>query len=344
MSRVRIFLCTYRRPQLLRRAVASLLAQTFTDWVCELHNDAPDDDAPRLILAELAPGDSRFSYHRHERNWGAVATINHAYAGGPEPFASLLEDDNWWEPGFLHAAVAALNGHPSAALAWANMRLWAEQPDAAWRDTGKTIWARDPTTPILRRFLWPEAIQAIDALHSHGAMVFRPAAFQVPGVPPGTPLAVIEHLRERSARGELLLLTEPLANFALTLTTARSDDRNLWLQSKLLVAASFFSAVDLTDQTLSRLWESRRAAQPRDTGLLFFTAFALRSPRLLRHARFDDALAFVLGCIRHPVSAWRGLRYRADHPELWSWLATQSERDPSPRPIARCTVLDKNPR
>ena len=51
MASLRIFLLTYRRPALLRRALASLLAQTFTDWTCELHNDAPDDDAPRAILA-----------------------------------------------------------------------------------------------------------------------------------------------------------------------------------------------------------------------------------------------------------------------------------------------------
>ena len=53
MPHIRVFLCTYRRPALLRRALASLLSQTYTDWTCELHNDAPDDERPRALLAEL---------------------------------------------------------------------------------------------------------------------------------------------------------------------------------------------------------------------------------------------------------------------------------------------------
>ena len=59
MARLRIFLLTYRRPHLLRRALNSLLEQSMTDWVCELHNDAPDDDSPRTLLDELAPKDPR---------------------------------------------------------------------------------------------------------------------------------------------------------------------------------------------------------------------------------------------------------------------------------------------
>lgn len=344
MARVRIFLCTYRRPQLLRRALASLLAQTFTDWVCELHNDAPDDDAPRLILGELAPSDPRFSYHRHEQNWGAVATFNHAYAGGPEPFASLLEDDNWWEPAFLHSALAALDAHPDAALVWSNMRVWQEQPDFTWLDTGKTIWAQPANSTPLIRFEWPELLQAVDGVHSNGAMIFRPDKFSAASVPLSTPFAIIEPVRERSARGHLLLLTAPLANFAITRATARGDDRNLWLQSKLLMAASFFATVDVGDDLLARLWTSRRTARPRDTGLLFLTALALRSPRLLRGAHLRDAIAFILGCLRHPGSVWRGLHFRADHPAVWAWLTQQSTHATPSRPVARCTVLEKIPR
>src|SRR5271157_3513607 len=55
MAAIRVYLLTCRRPQLLRRALCSLIAQTFADWKCELHNDAPEDDTPARVLAELTP-------------------------------------------------------------------------------------------------------------------------------------------------------------------------------------------------------------------------------------------------------------------------------------------------
>src|ERR1700739_258820 len=41
-AQVRVFVPTYRRPKLLPRALDSLLAQTFTEWECEVHNDDPN--------------------------------------------------------------------------------------------------------------------------------------------------------------------------------------------------------------------------------------------------------------------------------------------------------------
>ncbi len=336
MALVRVFLCTYKRPHLLRRALASLLAQKFTDWVCELHNDAPDDDTPRSILEELAAGDSRFVYHSHTSNWGAVATFNHAYAGGSEPYASILEDDNWWEPAFLSTAVSSLEKHPSASLVWSNMHTWQEMAGDRWENTGRPIWSVAPGTPPIVLFEWPEMLQAITAVHSQGAMVFRPQKFSATRVPSSTPLAIIESLRERAARGPMLLVTAPLANFAITLGTARGNDRNLWLQSKLLVAASFFDSTTVEPHILVQVWASLRAARPRDTGMLFFVAIALRSTRLLRSANGTDVAKFLLGCVRHPKAAWRGLRFRSDHSEVWAWLIAQSTRRP-----AHCTLLTK---
>lgn len=309
---------------LLRRALRSLLTQTMTNWVCELHNDAPDDDAPAKILAELAPGDKRFSYHLHSHNWGAVAVFNHAYGGGPEPFASLLEDDNWWEAEFLEVAFAALAAHPSAALAWGNMKVWQELPDGTWKDTGEHVWRIKTETAPVVEFQLPEALQAFDALHSQGAMVFRSGKFRTRSVPPSTPVAIIESLRERAAIGSLLLLTTPLANFARTLATVRDADAGRWLQAKLLVAASFLQGVSLDLATLSKIWAERRAQCPRDTDIFFCLALVLRKPYLLRPARADDWLHFLLHMLRHPIRLTRGLRFRFDHPAVWTWLVMQT--------------------
>jgi glycosyltransferase involved in cell wall biosynthesis len=340
MPAVRIFLLTYRRAHLLPRALASLRAQTFTDWICEVHNDDPADDAPEAIVR--AAGDSRLLYRPHAQHEGAVAAFNHAFRGGPEPFASLLEDDNWWDPTFLAEAVAALEAVPAASLIWANMRHWDEEADGSWTDTGHTIWPPAPAGTPAIRFDLPEIIQSVDALHSNGAMVFRPECFDDRTLPPTTPLAIIEQARERAATGPLLLLPQPLAHFARTRRTARSSDRALWLQCQLLLAVSFLQCIPTERAALADLWAATRGRRPRATAPLFATALSLRAPRLVRGARFMDWVWFLAGSLRHPRHLWRGLRFRSAHPTLWPWLVRQSERLGGYQRAAGCRVVDKS--
>jgi glycosyltransferase involved in cell wall biosynthesis len=338
MAAVRVFLFTYRRPSLLRRALQSLLGQTFTDWICELHNDDPTDPEPRAVLTELAGQDARFIYCAHETNLGPIRTFNLAFAGGPEPFAAILEDDNWWEPEMLATLLRVLARRTDASLAWANMRIWDEHADGSWRDTGRNVWHRSAGAPESVVFHPPELLQAVDALHSQGAMVFRPSLFRSPHVLESTPLSLIEPLRERDAIGPLILVTTPLANFARTLRTARDRDSIRWLQAKLLLAASFFHSIQVRSPDLVRLWKHRRALVPRDTDFLFNVALSLGHPALVQAARLADWWHLALHSLAHPPRVLRGLRFRSDHPELWSLLLSRSSTWPSP---ARATVLAK---
>ncbi len=319
-ARLRVFLVTYRRPKLLRRALRSLLEQTFTDWVCELHNDAPDDESPRAVLEEIAPGDARFEYHHHETNLGPVGTFNLVFAGGPEPFASLLEDDNWWEPRLLETLVATMDSHPQASLAWSNMQLWHEQADGNWRDSGHAVWPQpeDPDTVV--EFSKPEVLQAFDALHSNGAMVFRPDRFDARGVPPAAPFAIIESLRERAATGPLLFVPRVLAHFGSTRTSARNPDPAAWVQAKLLCGTSFFEHARVGRRELEEIWTARRSQLPPDTDIFFLLALTLRNPALLSPCTAADWLRFLLHSARHPGRLARALRFRTDHADVWAWL------------------------
>jgi Glycosyl transferase family 2 len=322
MARLRVFLLTCRRSHLLGRALGTLLRQTMTDWICELHNDAPDDDSPRSVLGELAPRDPRFEYHPHDHNWGAVATFNHAFTGGTEPYASILEDDNWWEADFLVRTLDALERQPDAALAWANMRLWREEADGRWTDTGQHVWRTAPGAGP-RYFQRPVALQAVNALHSNGAMVYRVALSATALVPAQTPFDIIEPVRERLLSGGLVFVPDVLANFALSRSSARSAAPGGWLQSQLLVMASFSLSARLPYDVAGALWRTRRSLRPRSTDILVLAGLCGAAPRsILRHSRLGDWLHFLSGAVRHPGALWRGLRFRRDHAKLWHVLRT----------------------
>ena len=323
MAAIRVYLLTCRRPLLLRRALRSLLAQTFTDWVCELHNDAPEDGAPAEVMAELAPGDPRFSYHRHDPCWGPVESFNHCFRGGPEPYAALLEDDNWWEPALLATLHSELEGRPGVNLAWANMRLWRENGDSTWTDTGGTVW---PPGATPRLFEWPVLLQAFDGLHSNGAMVFRCAGAARCAVPSGTPFAIIEPSRERALAGGLLLVPQVLANFALTRRTTRSQARALWAEGQLMLAASFFESVPLAPAAWDALIRECRGPMLGRRNTLVLVALAgVRRREILSRltpadlARFSYSFAGSLG------ANLRALRFRRTHSEFWAWLRAQTE-------------------
>jgi hypothetical protein len=325
LADIRIFLLTYRRPELLRRALASLLEQTHQEWVCELHNDDPEDAFPEKLWREV--DDPRIEYHHHPVNWGAVKTFNHAYRGGPEPLAGLLEDDNWWEPEFLAKAINYIGQFPAVNVVWSNMRKWRETASGDWVDTGEDIWKVGTEANPTVRFQWPVPLQLSDALHSQGSMIFRTSPSRSAQVPSSIPLAIIEPARERLLGGQWMLLTETLANFSITQSTARSDDRVDWAQSQLLVAASYWLSVEPSAAEIEKHWDRLRTQKPAATGLLFLLVFSgVASPRILRFARGGDWLRLIRSWVVHPAMNRRILRFRDDHAETWIALCQGAGR------------------
>jgi hypothetical protein len=316
MARVRVYLLTYRRPVLLRRAIESLRAQTCTDWICELHNDDPTDPAPGDLVREL--GDQRILMRQHERNLGATASFNLVFSPVPEPFVSLLEDDNWWEPALLARLLDELGPRSECDVAWANMRLWREEPDGSWTDTNETIW------PVIDRpaltIAWPQPLQIDTALHSNGAMLVRTAGIEHLRIPSTVPFDSMEQFRDRAFRSPLVLVPEPLGNFALTRETARPRHAGDWLESQALQAASFLKHARLDAAATERLWHTRREASPPATAALFFAGLLEPQSGFLRGATMRDGLRFFRGLIRHPWLAARALTARRRKAELWKDL------------------------
>ena len=103
MVTVKVFMPTYRRNNTLVRSIDSLLKQIFTNWICEVHNDDPEDKFPESYIAGL--NDTRFSIINHPVNLGPVKTFNLAFDSCSETYVTILEDDNWWQPDFLEVMV-----------------------------------------------------------------------------------------------------------------------------------------------------------------------------------------------------------------------------------------------
>jgi glycosyltransferase involved in cell wall biosynthesis len=317
-AQIRVYVVTYRRPHLLERALRSLLTQTHSAWVAEILNDDPDDPRVAALIARIA--DPRVVLSSPARRRGGTGNFNYAFQAAAEPYAAILEDDNWWEPEFLTTMMDALARNPDIALACGNERLWHEQAGGTWRDSGRTIW---PVVSGEKRFDWNSLDKCGSAKICNSSMIFRTAFSEAWRTPASIPIDVTEHFRERAVPHPILLVMTPLVNYGDTLVTHRSKARSVWASYQLLLVGSVFAltAPHRRAGLADDLWRKARKQMPLLSSTLLATgAFIPEARELWRRAGMPDRVFFYLRALRRPLTMLSLSRVRTRHRMEWEWL------------------------
>jgi glycosyltransferase involved in cell wall biosynthesis len=106
---------TYRRPETLRRAILSVLNQTYPHLrVCVFDNASGDETA--AVVAEIAREDPRIAYYCHRENIGMSANFAYAMAHVETPYFSMLSDDDYYHPTFYETAMNGFARYPGVML------------------------------------------------------------------------------------------------------------------------------------------------------------------------------------------------------------------------------------
>jgi glycosyltransferase involved in cell wall biosynthesis len=313
---IRVFVPTYRRPALLQRAIKSLCNQTFAAWVCEIHNDAPDDDFPTELVQSL--GDERLMVHKHDRNLGGVETFNLFYRPVTEQFISLLEDDNWWDPHFLEAMLHEMGKYPNVLMAWCNQRVWEELPDGSWVDTGHSV---NPPEKEPRLIEFGDERQIMGAAHANGAMLLRSVQGQDYSLPRNLPFNAMESFRERVIPHPLLYVPRPLAVFSKTLTTHRSRSNSEWTTVQTMLAATFLKYANYDRAKIEKFFENARTQKPPATNPLLLACLVdTACRRLCRYTRPVDWLHLLRALLRRPRTLAAAMLSKRRHADWWKLL------------------------
>ena len=92
---------TFKRKDLLTRAVKSLLAQTYSDWEMIIVNDSPTDIEYRDFVSSI--NDARIHYHVNNHNKGVNYTRNQALekVSADSRWVIFLDDDDYFAPDTL---------------------------------------------------------------------------------------------------------------------------------------------------------------------------------------------------------------------------------------------------
>lgn len=104
---VSVIMPAYNAASVLERAVASVGAQTFTDWELLIVDDASGDGT--LALAQrMAAADPRIRVFEHPRQQGAGPARNTALSHARGRYIAFLDADDAWLPEKLDRQVAHL--------------------------------------------------------------------------------------------------------------------------------------------------------------------------------------------------------------------------------------------
>ena len=166
---VSILINTYNRPELLKRAVNSVLAQTFSNFELIVIDDASDIPA-RVTLSEI--DDPRIKIHRNDRNIGSIdgdrahiqRFVNKLSRG--QYFVYLCDDDYWIANNLLERQVKAFDLYPNLAYVVGGQLsdMEAEQHSSSFSepissDTLNTIYDYDNTKSKKSRYYFHHSVK-----------------------------------------------------------------------------------------------------------------------------------------------------------------------------------------
>jgi glycosyltransferase involved in cell wall biosynthesis len=107
---------TFRRPETIRRAIESVLSQSYEDWDLIVSDDEGPGGGTWAIVSEYVRADPRVHLVENRRGRGQVENTNNALLTCDGQWIKLLHDDDWLPPDSLEKFAMAARKHPSAAF------------------------------------------------------------------------------------------------------------------------------------------------------------------------------------------------------------------------------------
>lgn len=121
MLSITVVIPTFNRAGLLQRAIASVLAQTYSDFNVVVVDDCSTDDTEIAVTRFC---DARLRYVRRAQRGSAAATRNTGIRAADGDLICFLDDDDEYLPGFLERMASAFAACGSnVGFGWCGVQL-----------------------------------------------------------------------------------------------------------------------------------------------------------------------------------------------------------------------------
>ena len=293
---VSVIIPAFNRAAVIRRAIDSVLRQSFGDFEIIVVDDGSSDGT----AVQACQCDPRLRVLRHEMNRGAAAARNTGIRAALGTVIAFLDSDDEWLPQKLDRQVAALQPAPAKVL-MSTTGYWM------LRERSREIRARTPKNVAD----WGAAMRSGCVLSPGSTAMMRREAFAIHG-PFDEQLRRLEDwdwLLRYVAKHDILVLPEPLARIHMA---ERMDPAAVLAAARLLRSkhdaamrrlgfwpSAQFRAALLMEQGVTCYYAGQPlralsflagslALYPRKPPY-FFAGAARRVVRMLRHGRSPPA-------------------------------------------------------
>ena len=106
----------YNKAPYVRKALESIIAQTYKDWELIIIDDGATDNSATIcedFLSRLSTLNSRLI---SQANSGVAAARNNGVAASHGEFLCFLDADDWWSPSFLEEMDKLITEYPNAGI------------------------------------------------------------------------------------------------------------------------------------------------------------------------------------------------------------------------------------
>ena len=113
MPHFSVIIPLYNKAPYVRKAVESVVEQTFGDWEMIIVDNGSTDSSGDIVTNY---NDYRIQIVRLEENIGPGGARNHGVTLSTAPWICFLDADDWWEPTFLEEMIGLIERHPDAGI------------------------------------------------------------------------------------------------------------------------------------------------------------------------------------------------------------------------------------
>ncbi len=123
---------TYNRPQVLVRAIKSVLGQTFGDFELLVVDDASTEDTEAMVRSFRDP---RIRYMRQKVNRGPAAGRDRGIEASRGEYVAFLDDDDEWLPEFLERINGVFESDHDRRIAVVETGIYTDSGDVRLFDS-----------------------------------------------------------------------------------------------------------------------------------------------------------------------------------------------------------------
>ena len=115
-SKFSVIIPLYNKAPYVRKALDSIVSQTFRDWECIIVDDGSTDGSAAICEEYLNNITPQTSHILHQKNAGVAAARNRGVAESHGEYVCFLDADDWWEPMFLEEMDKLIKEYPDAGI------------------------------------------------------------------------------------------------------------------------------------------------------------------------------------------------------------------------------------